>query len=92
LGDFVIKERSAFLAHGAGTPLNRITESHIMSTFAKEFGNENLPVSSVTSKLGHTRGAAGMDQIWCAVGAVESQKLTGICTILMLAEDVCTDG
>ncbi|GIS47075.1 MAG: hypothetical protein Ct9H90mP19_3120 [Gammaproteobacteria bacterium] len=44
-----------------------------MSTFAKEFGIENLPVSSVKSKLGHTMGAAGMDQIWCAMG-VEKVK------------------
>ena len=36
-------------------------------------------------------GAAGMDQIWCAMGAVESQKLTGICTIPKLADDVFTE-
>ena len=90
-GEEVLKEKSAFLAHGTGTPLNRITESHIMSTFAKEFGINNLPVSSVKSKLGHTMGAAGMDQIWCAMGAVENQKMTGICTIPKLAEDVFTE-
>ena len=90
-GEEVLKEKSAFLAHGTGTPLNRITESHIMSTFAKEFGINNLPVSSVKSKLGHTMGAAGMDQIWCAMGAIENQKMTGICTIPKLAEDVFTE-
>tara|TARA_B100002052_G_scaffold133719_1_gene122867 strand:- start:5033 stop:6760 length:1728 start_codon:yes stop_codon:yes gene_type:complete len=90
-GEEVLKNKSAFLAHGTGTPLNRITESHIMSTFAKEFGVNNLPVSSVKSKLGHTMGAAGMDQIWCAMGATESQKMTGICTIPKLAEDVFTE-
>ena len=90
-GEDALRERSAFLAHGTGTPLNRITESHIMSTFAKEFGIENLPVSSIKSKLGHTMGAAGMDQIWCAMGAVENQKLTGICTIPKLADDVFTE-
>ena len=37
------------------------------TTFAKEFGIENLPVSSVKSKLGHTMGAAGMDQIWLSL-------------------------
>ena len=36
-------------------------------------------------------GAAGMDQIWCAMGAVENQKMTGICTIPKLAEDVFTE-
>ena len=87
-GSKTLQEKSFFLAHGTGTPLNRITESHIVSTFAKEFGIENLPVTSVKSKLGHTMGTAGMDQIWCGLGALESQKLTGICTIPKLADDV----
>ncbi len=87
-GAKTLQEKSCFLAHGTGTPLNRITESHIVSTFAKEFGIENLPVTSVKSKLGHTMGTAGMDQIWCGLGALESQKLTGICTIPKLADDV----
>ena len=87
-GSKTLQEKSCFLAHGTGTPLNRITESHIISTFAKEFGIQNLPVTSVKSKLGHTMGTAGMDQIWCGLGALESQKLTGICTIPKLADDV----
>ena len=90
-GADTIKNQSLFLAHGTGTPLNRITESHILSTFAKEYGIEDLPVSSVKSKLGHTMGAAGMDQIWAGLGALEKQKLTGICTIPKLADDVSTD-
>ena len=90
-GSKTLQEKSCFLAHGTGTPLNRITESHIISTFAKEFGIENLPVTSVKSKLGHTMGTAGMDQIWCGLGALESQKLTGICTIPKLADDVFKD-
>ena len=90
-GSKILQEKSCFLAHGTGTPLNRITESHIISTFAKEFGIENLPVTSVKSKLGHTMGTAGMDQIWCGLGALESQKLTGICTITKLADDVFKD-
>tara|TARA_B100000678_G_scaffold122582_1_gene102514 strand:- start:920 stop:2644 length:1725 start_codon:yes stop_codon:yes gene_type:complete len=87
-GDKIVKDNTAFLAHGTGTPLNRITESHIISTFAKEYGVDALPVSSVKSKLGHTMGAAGMDQIWSGLGALETQKLTGICTIPKLADDV----
>ena len=90
-GSKTLQEKSCFLAHGTGTPLNRITESHIISTFAKEFGIRNLPVTSVKSKLGHTMGTAGMDQIWCGLGALESQKLTGICTIPKLADDVFKD-
>ena len=87
----MLQNQSCFIAHGTGTPLNRITESHIMSTFAKEFQVNNMPVTSVKSKLGHTMGTAGMDQIWSALGALESQKLSGICTIPKLADDVFTE-
>ena len=90
-GEKVLQNQSCFIAHGTGTPLNRITESHIMSTFAKEFQVSNLPVTSIKSKLGHTMGTAGMDQIWSALGALESQKLSGICTIPKLADDVFTE-
>ena len=87
-GEKIFKDSCAFIAHGTGTPLNRITESHIMSTFAKEFDVANMPVTSVKSKLGHTMGTAGMDQLWAGLGALETQKLSGICTIPKLAEDV----
>ena len=90
-GEKVLQNQSCFIAHGTGTPLNRITESHIMSTFAKEFQVNNMPVTSVKSKLGHTMGTAGMDQIWSALGALDNQKLSGICTIPKLADDVFTE-
>lgn len=90
-GSEVLKENSAYIAHGTGTPLNRITESHIVSTFAKEFGIDALPVTSLKSKLGHTMGSAGMDQLWGALGAMETQNCSGICTIPKLADDVFTD-
>ena len=90
-GEKVLKENSAFIAHGTGTPLNRITESHIISTFAKEFGVESMPVTSLKSKLGHTMGTAGMDQLWGALGAMETQHFSGICTIPKIADDVFTE-
>ena len=90
-GEKVLKENSAFIAHGTGTPLNRITESHILSTFAKEFGVESMPVTSLKSKLGHTMGTAGMDQLWGALGAMETQNCSGICTIPKIADDVFTE-
>jgi acetoacetyl-[acyl-carrier protein] synthase len=62
-----------------------------MSTFAKEFDVANMPVTSVKSKLGHTMGTAGMDQLWAGLGALETQKLSGICTIPKLADDVFKD-
>ena len=91
-GEDALRESTAVIAHGTGTPLNRITESHILSTFSKEFKVNNLPVTSVKSKLGHTMGAAGMDQLWSGMGAIKTQKFTGICTIPNLAEDVSKDG
>ncbi|MFL2485862.1 MAG: hypothetical protein ACJ0GO_00830 [Gammaproteobacteria bacterium] len=33
-----------------------------------------LPVTSLKSKLGHTMGSAGMDQLWGALGAMETQN------------------
>ena len=62
-----------------------------MSTFAKEFDVANMPVTSVKSKLGHTMGTAGMDQLWAGLGALETQKLSGICTMPKLADDVFKD-
>ena len=90
-GNKTLKDASAFIAHGTGTPLNRITESHIVSTFAKEFGIDSLPVTSLKSKLGHTMGSAGMDQLWGALGAMETQNCSGICTIPKIADDVFKD-
>ena len=90
-GSKILKENSAYIAHGTGTPLNRITESHIVSTFAKEFGIDALPVTSLKSKLGHTMGSAGMDQLWGALGAMETQNCSGICTIPKVADDVFTE-
>ena len=83
-GEDVLRERSAFLAHGTGTPLNRITESHIMSTFAKEFGIENLPVSSVKSKLGHTMGAAGVGAQALKVFGPEKEMLIAVMLTLAI--------
>ena len=83
-GGDVLRERSAFLAHGTGTPLNRITESHIMSTFAKEFGIENLPVSSVKSKLGHTMGAAGVGAQALKVFDPEKEMLIAVMLTLAI--------
>ncbi len=62
-----------------------------VSTFAKEFGIESLPVTSLKSKLGHTMGSAGMDQLWGALGAMETNNCSGICTIPKIADDVFKD-
>ena len=74
--------------HSTASKQNVQNRANIMSTFAKEFKVNNLPVTSVKSKLGHTMGTAGMDQLWAGLGALESQKLSGICTIPKLADDV----
>ena len=36
-------------------------------------------------------GSAGMDQLWGALGAMETQNCSGICTIPKVADDVFTD-
>ena len=36
-------------------------------------------------------GSAGMDQLWGALGAMETQNCSGICTIPKLADDVFTE-
>ena len=36
-------------------------------------------------------GSAGMDQLWGALGAMETQNCSGICTIPKIADDVFKD-
>ena len=89
-GEKIFKDSCAFIAHGTKIILNQITESHIMSNFAKEFDVANMPVTSVKSKLGHTIGTAGMDQLWAGLGALETQTFGNLYNS-KLADDVFKD-
>ena len=86
LGDDL--SRSFVMAHGTGTPQNRVTESHIMNEVAKTFGIEKWAVSAIKSYVGHSLGPAAADQISAALGVWNTGLVPGIKTIDHIAEDV----
>lgn len=86
LGDDV--QNTFVMAHGTGTPQNRITESHIMNEVAKTFGIENWAVSAIKSYVGHSLGPAAADQISAALGVWHTGWIPGIRTIDHIADDV----
>ena len=56
-------------AHGTGTPQNRVTESHILSSLANAFGIAAMPVTAIKSHLAHSLAAAGGDQLTSMLGS-----------------------
>ena len=78
-------------AHGTGTPQNRVTESHILSSLCKTFGMNNVPVTAIKSYLGHSLAAAGGDQLISALGSFETGLIPKIASIKQTAEDVYID-
>lgn len=76
------------MAHGTGTPQNRITESHILNEMAKTFGIQDWRVSAVKSYLGHSLGPAAGDQISAALGVWHTGYVPGIQSIDHVAADV----
>lgn len=90
LGDDVNK--TFVMAHGTGTPQNRVTESHILSEIAKTFEIENWAVSAIKSYVGHSIGPAAGDQISSALGVWNTGLIPGIKTIDHIADDVYTSG
>lgn len=86
LGDDVSK--TFVMAHGTGTPQNRVTESHIMNEVAKTFGIDNWAVSAIKSYVGHSLGPAAADQISASLGVWNTGLIPGIKTIDHIAEDV----
>jgi acetoacetyl-[acyl-carrier protein] synthase len=91
LGEDALQHQSYMLAHGTGTPQNRVTESHIFSELAKTFGIERWPVAAVKAYLGHTIACAAGDQIISALGIWEEGIIPGINTIDKIASDVFED-
>jgi acetoacetyl-[acyl-carrier protein] synthase len=81
-------QRTFVMAHGTGTPLNRITESHIFNEIAKTFGIENWTISAIKSYLGHSLGAAAGDQLTSALGVWAEGWVPGIRSIDHIAGDV----
>lgn len=91
LGEDALRQQSYMLAHGTGTPQNRVTESHIFSELAKTFEIERWPVAAIKAYLGHTVACAAGDQIISALGIWEEGIIPGISTIDKIASDVFED-
>ncbi len=88
LGEDALRHRSFVLAHGTGTPQNRVTESRVLDYAAEQFGIRNWPVAAIKCFVGHSIGAAAGDQLAVALGVWAHGILPGICTIDALAADV----
>jgi acetoacetyl-[acyl-carrier protein] synthase len=88
LGESALRHRTHMLAHGTGTPQNRVTESHILNEMAKVWGIENWPVGAIKAYIGHSMAPAGGDQLATALGLWEHGWLPGITTIDHIADDV----
>ena len=80
--------KTFFHAHGTSTPQNRESESHIISSIAKAFGIEALPVTAIKSYLGHSLAAAGGDQMISTLGSWKNNFIPGITSTPKLAENV----
>lgn len=80
--------RSFVMAHGTGTPQNRVTESHILNKLATKFGIQDWPVAAIKCFVGHSIGVAGGDQIAAALGVFKHGIIPGINTVDSFAEDV----
>ena len=91
LGDSIV-DRSFVLAHGTGTPQNRVTESDVLSRAASLHGVDSWPVVAVKAFLGHSIGSAGADQLLTSLGIWSDGILPGITTITEIADDVATKG
>ncbi|MFC0269581.1 beta-ketoacyl synthase [Kushneria aurantia] len=88
LGEQAIRERSYVHSHGTSTPMNRVTESHVMDAVARAHGIQRWPVVGVKAYLGHSQGSAAGDQLMSALGSFDSGLLPGIFTLDAVADDV----
>lgn len=81
-------QHSFVMAHGTGTPQNRVTESHVLDSVAEAFGIAEWPVAAIKAYLGHSIGSAGGDQLAAALGVFAQGILPGIQTITHFAADI----
>ena len=88
LGEDSLRNKSYMQAHGTGTPQNRVTESHLFSEMARNFGIEKWPVAAIKSYVGHSLGCAAGDQIMASLGIWNDGIIPGITTIDEIADDV----
>lgn len=88
LGEEGVRQGGLVMAHGTGTPQNRVSEAEILSQTAAAFGVESWPVAAVKCFLGHSIGSAAGDQLSATLGAWHHGILPGIATIDEIASDV----
>ena len=88
LGEESLRRRSFILAHGTGTPQNRVSESRVLDSVAEHFGIGDWPLAAVKCYVGHSIGAAAGDQMAAGLGVWRYGWLPGITTIDEPAEDV----
>ena len=88
LGEDAARQRSYVIAHGTGTPQNRVTESHILNEVARAFGIDCWTVAAIKGYLGHPLAPASGDQLACALGCWRYGWIPGINTIDKIADDV----
>ncbi|MFP6835256.1 MAG: beta-ketoacyl synthase [Pseudomonadales bacterium] len=88
LGEKALRQRTHMLAHGTGTPQNRVTESQVLNELAKVYGIQRWPVGAVKAYVGHSMAPAGGDQLAVALGMWEHGWMPGIATIDHIADDV----
>ncbi|MEK9650209.1 MAG: beta-ketoacyl synthase [Gammaproteobacteria bacterium] len=91
MGDSSLLREVFIHAHGTGTPQNRVTESHILSSLCGTFGMQNVPVTAIKSYLGHSLACAGGDQIISALGSFQTGIIPRIASIQETATDVFTE-
>ena len=92
VGNEGLKHRSYVHSHGTGTPQNRTTESHILSTTATQFAIDDWPIVAIKSYIGHSLASSAGDQLMASLGFWQEGILPGILTIDELADDVSTAG
>ena len=88
IGERGLQTRSYVHAHGTGTPQNRVTESHILSTLAGTFGIKHWPVTAIKSYLGHSLASASADQLVNSLGVWRYGIIPGIASTESIAHDV----
>ena len=88
LGSASLRTRSFVQAHGTATPVNRRTESEILSQVAEAFGIDSWEVVAAKTFYGHSQGGCAGDQLVHSLGIFAYGILPGIPSIEAVAEDV----
>ncbi len=91
IGEVGLQQRSYVQAHGTGTPQNRVTESHIMSSVANTWKIPRWPVAALKSYIGHSLASSAGDQLASSLGLWQYGIIPGILSTEKIADDVHGD-